>query len=143
MTREKSFNETQEDILRERAQVLARAGESVHAALERLRVLEKEIDRKTELYYRAAVKYPYGPPVHSRLRNFMEGLLEEINGGVAGYNEQREYAKVRYYYLIVTREAMGFRRHQMVEEIYRIPEKKRYLERPRWMAVSSWIYSEK
>jgi len=133
MTREKSYNQTQEDILRERAQVLARAGESVHAALERLKLVEREIDRKMGLYRRATAKCDPGNPGHSRLRRLAGALLEEINLGIAGYNEEREYAKVRYYYLIVTREAMGFRRHQMVEEIYRIPEKKRYLEGPRWI----------
>jgi len=133
MTREKSYNEIQEDILRERAQVLARAGESVHEALERLKVLEREIDRRMGLYRRTTAKCDPANPGHSRLRKLAGLLLDEINLGIAGYNEEREYAKVRYYYLIVTREAMGFRRHQMVEEIYRIPEKKRYLEGPRWI----------
>jgi len=133
MTREKSYDQTQEDILRERAQVLARASESVHAALEKLKILEQEINDKTALYRRAAARCSSGDPVRPRLHRFLEGLLEEINLGVAGYNEEREYAKVRYYYLIVTREAMGLRRHQTVEEIYRIPDKKRYLERPPWI----------
>lgn len=133
MTREKGYSQTQEDILRERAEVLARAGESVHRALERLKILERDIDGKMGLYRRATVKCDPGNPGHVRLRKLAGRLLEEINLGIAKYNEEREYVKVRYYYLIVTREAMGFRRHQMVEEIYRIPGKKRYLEGPRWI----------
>jgi len=39
----------------------------------------------------------------------------------------KEYAQLRYYYLIVTREAMGFRRHKAVEDVYRIPPKRKYL----------------
>ena len=53
--------------------------------------------------------------------------LAEINGEIRRYNRARAYAELRYYYLIVTREAMGIRRHKAVEEVYRIPPKKKYL----------------
>ena len=98
MTREKSYDQTQEDILRERAQVLARAGESVHMALEKLKILEQEINDKTDLYRRAEARCSSRDPVRPRLHRFLERLLEEIDLGVAGYNEERGYAKVRYYY---------------------------------------------
>jgi len=42
--------------------------------------------------------------------------------------QTRELAKLRFYYLIVTREALGLRRHQKVEEMYRIPPIKKYLQ---------------
>jgi hypothetical protein len=54
-------------------------------------------------------------------------MVKEINGEINKYNHAREYAKLRYYYLIVTREAMGMRRHHWVEEIYTIPPRKKYL----------------
>lgn len=133
MIREKSYDLTQEDILRERATVLARAGDSVWFALERLRILDGEIHRKMELYRRVSAKFEHEGAVRERLWRFTAGLVEDINGEIARYNEAREYAKVRYYYLIVTREAMGFRRHQTVEEIYRIPERKRTIEGPIWI----------
>ncbi|HPC03556.1 MAG TPA: hypothetical protein PKY58_05795 [Syntrophales bacterium] len=133
MIREKGYDQTQEDILRERANVLARAGDSVWFALERLRILDGEINRKMELYRRASTRIELARDVRERLRRFTADLVEDINDGIVRYNEAREYAKVRYYYLIVTREAMGFRRHQTVEEIYRIPEKKRTIEGPAWI----------
>jgi hypothetical protein len=53
--------------------------------------------------------------------------MTEINGEIRHYNSAREYAQLRYFYLIVTREAMGIRRHKTVEEAYKIPPKKKYL----------------
>jgi hypothetical protein len=54
-------------------------------------------------------------------------LVREINGEIGKFNHAREYAKLRYYYLIVTREAMGLRRHHWVEETFKIPMRKKYL----------------
>ena len=54
-----------------------------------------------------------------------EGLFEEINEGIKRYNKKIEYVKLRYYYLVVIREAIGFRNHKWIEKIYKIPEKKK------------------
>jgi hypothetical protein len=35
---------------------------------------------------------------------------------------------MRHYYLIVTREAMGMRRHHWVEQHYRVPPPKKHLQ---------------
>ena len=51
----------------------------------------------------------------------------ELNGKIGLYNRQREQVRTRYYYLIVTREALGIIHHQRLEEIYRIPPPKRLL----------------
>jgi len=53
--------------------------------------------------------------------------LEEINVKISRYNNLREDAKLRYHYLIITREALGMRRHHWVEEIYKIPPRKGHL----------------
>jgi hypothetical protein len=54
-------------------------------------------------------------------------LHDEINGKIDAYNLQREHVKTRYYYLVVTREALGITHHQRLAEIYRVPPKKRRL----------------
>lgn len=51
-------------------------------------------------------------------------IREEINLSIDEFNAVCEKAQLQYYYLIVTREALGLRRHEMIQEIYRIPEKK-------------------
>ena len=109
--RKSAWEKTQEEILKERAEVLGRAGEALAAALSDL----DKIGRSISDSIRKAGEYPA-----------LE-TLKEINGEIRHYNRAREYAQLRYYYLIVTREAMGFRRHKAVEEAYRIPPKKKYL----------------
>jgi hypothetical protein len=112
------FEKTLEEIFRERADVLYRMGEALSDALRKLNVIAKNIDRYLE-----------------NLNTFsgMEGsgdikrLSSKIDREISRYNEAREYAALRYHYLIITREAMGFRRHTWVEEIYRIPPKRKYL----------------
>jgi hypothetical protein len=129
--REKSYDLTQEEILRERALVLARAGDSVQRALEKLRAIEKVIRDKEQLLNEVIESGTNGNTTnHDDVPHVSsEKLVSEINKNIFAYNKMREYAKLRYYYLIVTREAMGFRRHKMVEEIYRIPSKKQSIQR--------------
>ena len=52
-------------------------------------------------------------------------ICEEINLSIDKFNAVHQKAELQYYYLIVTREALGLRRHEMIREIYRIPEKKK------------------
>ena len=55
------------------------------------------------------------------------GFLQRLNAKIHAYNLQRDQVRIRFYYLIVTREAMGMIHHQRLEEMYRIPPKKRLL----------------
>lgn len=129
--REKSYDLTQEEILRERALVLARAGDSVHRALEKLSAIEKVITDKEHLLNEIIESGISGNKTDEddAPQASPEKLVNEINKNIFAYNKLREYAKLRYYYLIVTREAMGLRRHKMVEDIYRIPSKKHSIQR--------------
>ena len=52
-------------------------------------------------------------------------ICEEINFNIDKFNAIHQKAELQYYYLIVTREALGLRRHETIREIYRIPEKKK------------------
>lgn len=54
-------------------------------------------------------------------------MICELNGKIGVYNRQIEQVRTRYYYLIVTREALGITHHQRLEEIYRIPRPMRLL----------------
>ena len=109
--RKSAWEKTQEELLQERAEVLGRAGEALAAALSDL----EKIDRSISASLREAGEHPDS------------GSLTEINGEIRQYNRAREYAQLRLYYLLVTREAMGIRRHKTVEEVYKIPPKKKYL----------------
>jgi hypothetical protein len=112
-----NIDKTEAEIIQERAEVLGRAGEKLALALNQLKAIESIIDIKMESLS--------DPGSKSRRAE----LIGDINGEIRHYNEAREYAKLRYYYLIVTREAMGFRRHKSVEEVYSIPPKKKPLSK--------------
>jgi hypothetical protein len=107
----------QEEMVRERVAVLARAGERLTDALEKLRQMESDIAESMALW-----RLGEGEDGESYRR-----LLGEINGKICAYNLQRDHVKTRYYYLIVTREALGITHHQRLDEIYRVPPKKRCL----------------
>lgn len=94
--------------------MLGRAGEALSSALSVLNAIEARIN---ELAARES-------PGESA-----EEAYRAVNREIKQFNRAREHAKVRYYYLIVTREAMGFRRHSTVEEAYRIPPRKKPLMR--------------
>ncbi len=55
-------------------------------------------------------------------------LIAEINSIIDQFNTVRKTAQLKYYYLIVTREAMGLRRHNMIQEIYIIPARKKKMQ---------------
>ncbi len=122
----KGFEETQEDLFRERALVLTRAGESVQVALQKLSEIEDGMKHRLKSIKHSVEEnnYETGTKIDNSPGGLTEKLLDEINSEILKYNNTREYAKLRYYYFIVTREAMGLRIHKMVEEIYRIPPKK-------------------
>ena len=109
------FNDkTELEILQERAEVLGRAGEALSQALENLKIIEMRI--------RAAMTSEVVSAASDHVLN-----LE-----IQQFNKVREHAKLRYYYLIVIREAMGFRKHAVVEEAYPIPPQIKPLMRMEW-----------
>jgi hypothetical protein len=120
-------NILQEELLQERAAVLGRAGESVSSALETLRRievgLERSLGRLEEIDRRLSRDIDAGG-----LGRLRRQVLTEINREIGKYNRAREQALLRHYYLIVTREAMGLRRHHWVEQHYRVPPRKRPLQ---------------
>jgi hypothetical protein len=116
-TRKTTQDILQEEMVRERVTVLARAGERLTDALEKLGQMEDQIAEAMALW-----RCGEGDDGGNRLR-----LLADINGKISAYNLQRDHVKTRYYYLIVTREALGITHHQRLEEIYRVPPKKRCL----------------
>lgn len=129
----------QEEMLRERAAALARAGERLAEALEKLHEMERDIAVETAVCRagKAAVARNRFPDAGTGVCGTLdesgnEGgdlprFLHELDGKIHAYNLQREYVRTRYYYLIVIREALGMIHHQRLEEIYRIPPKKRFL----------------
>ena len=121
-------DKTREEILKESAEVLGRAGERLSAALRELERIENVIEGKTETLKELSEEGAGRRPEDmKRLAHLQHAVTGEINNEIRRYNRAREYAKLRYYYLIVIREAVGFRRHKTVEEHYRIPPKKKII----------------
>ncbi len=120
-------DKTREEILKESAEVLGRAGERLSAALRELERIEKLIEGKTESLKGLSEGTVNGRGMQDmqRVAHLQHAITGQINREIRRYNRAREHAKLRYYYLIVTREAVGFRRHKTVEEQYSIPPKKK------------------
>ena len=124
MSREKDpENILREEMLKERAEVLGRAGEKLAAAIEKMSTIEQGIDEQLK-HFRAVAKRYEENGGDAKLVSMKKDIAGEINREIGKFNRAREYAKLRYYYLIVTREAMGMRRHHWVDEWYRIPPRK-------------------
>jgi hypothetical protein len=109
-----------DEIFRERAAVLSRAGNAVSEVLDLLNRLEKEIESKRYLLNRLylddrIIEVSWDKRV----------LCSEINEIIEKFNAACKMAQLKYYYFIVTREAMGLRRHDRVREIYKVPEEKK------------------
>jgi hypothetical protein len=113
----------QEEILKERIAVLTRASERLAQVLEQLKGIEVDIEEDLALLKAAQEGPEEGGSGSRRRAERIAGIDEKI----ARFTALREHAEVRMYYLIVTREALGLRRHQRIEEFYRIPPKKRHL----------------
>jgi len=79
------FEKTEEELLQERAEVLRHASCALQDALQRLHEIEKDIEAGC-----ATLKRYTREPVKRDLR-------EEIGEQVRRFNEQREYAQLRYY----------------------------------------------
>ncbi len=63
-----------------------------------------------------------------KLGRLRRQMVVEINREISKFNGAREYALKRHYYLIITREAMGMRRHHWVDQHYRVPPRKKHLQ---------------
>jgi hypothetical protein len=116
-----------EEFLQERAAVLGRAGEKLSHALEKLYGIEKSIEERF-MYFNQIIEKCQTQYNDSSLISLRRQALKDINVEIGRFNRAREYAKVRYYYLIVTREAMGIRRHHWIEDVYGIPPRKKHLQ---------------
>ncbi|HUH66651.1 MAG TPA: hypothetical protein VLZ07_09460 [Syntrophales bacterium] len=119
-------NILREEMQQERAQVLGRAGEKLAAAIAKMRGIEDTIEERLKKFELDSKRYE-GKVISGKSASLRHEFIGEINREIGRYNRAREYAKLRYYYLIVTREAMGMRRHHWVEELYRIPPRKALL----------------
>lgn len=118
----------QDEVLRERAAVLARAGEQLEDAFAQLRKIEARLAELTAPGLRGADEaVPIPGTAPSRGVHPSRTLVAQINQEIGAYNRQREAVRTRLYYLIVTREAMGLIHHQRLEEIYRLPARKHCL----------------
>jgi hypothetical protein len=115
-----------EEFLQERAAVLGRAGEKVSIALENLGEIEKSIEEKLVLFNQIIARCQTECD-EGTVRSLIRLRARDINVEIGRYNRAREYAKLRYYYLVVTREAMGMNRHHWIEDAYRIPPRKQYV----------------
>ena len=112
-----------EELLRERAAVLSRAGFALEDAIERLMSVGCEIETKISLLK------SYSTAAHDhKILDKQKLLHAEINLDVEQYNDLCSDARLKYYYLIVTREALGLRRHDVIKEIYRIPSTKKKIK---------------
>lgn len=111
-----------EELLREKAAVLSRAGMAVEEAIEQLMRKDQEIEAKLSLLN----TFIWNKHTSEMLQK-KQMVCEEINLSIDQFNSIRQKAQLQYYYLIVTREALGLRRHEMIQDIYRIPDKKEKL----------------
>jgi hypothetical protein len=118
----------QEEFLQERAAVLGRAGDSVSRALEKLRGIENSLEERLNRAKELEQLISQDGKSVGNLRGLRRQMMLEINREISKYNGAREYALMRHYYLIVTREAMGIRRHHWVEQHYRIPPRRKHLQ---------------
>jgi arginyl-tRNA synthetase len=105
-----------EELLREKAAVLSRAGMAVDEAIEQLMRKDQEIEVKLSLLN----TFIWNKHTSEMLQK-KQMVCEEINLSIDQFNSIRQKAQLQYYYLIVTREALGLRRHEMIQDIYRIP----------------------
>ncbi len=132
-----SAEKTDLEILQERAEVLGRAGEKLSAALQHLNIIEEVIAAKVKSLREERERMETRGDQDERGKRALKDALRDINREIRRYNEAREYAKLRFYYLIVTREAMGFRRNKTVEEQYPIPPKKKPLKGRSWIDTTN------
>jgi hypothetical protein len=116
-----------EELLREKAAVLSRAGRAVDEIIQQLTRIDREIEAKLSLLNSIS-----GNKHALEIYQKKKLVFEEINLSIDRFNVIRQKAHLQYYYLIVTREALGLRRHEMIQDIYRIPAKKEKIRMIKW-----------
>ena len=89
------------ELMKERAGALGRSGWRVERCLKRMEELEREIEE---------------------LKG--KGEIGEANRLIEEFNRLREEARTYLHYLVIHREAVGFRRHPDLERLYPIPDKR-------------------
>lgn len=118
--REENHDILCEELLRERAAVLGRAGMAVEEAIAELMKLDHVIKVKDELLQSLQKQEQIPDNLHKQ-----QLIIAEINESIDKFNVVHKRAELKYYYLIVTREALGLRRHDTIKEFYKIPVKKK------------------
>jgi hypothetical protein len=118
----------QEELLKERAAVLGRAGESVSHALEKMQTIESRLEQYLNKIRDIEQLIAQDRDAAQHLGDIRRQIAVEIDREISKYNRARENALLKHYYLIVTREAMGLRRHHWVEQHYRVPPRKKHLQ---------------
>lgn len=121
--REKQQESLCEELLQERAAVLARAGFAVEDALAILDRLDWQFGKM--MFHWQSLQVGLEDGVHPREQR---SVFKEINEIIDQFNAACQKAEIQYYYLIVTREALGLRRHEMVQKLYRVPPKKKKMQ---------------
>jgi hypothetical protein len=106
---EQQLDNLRNEIAQEIAQALGRSEDRVNLALAELELLRARHERA-----RAA-----GEPEH------------ELQALVRAHDAQRAVAKARLHELLIHREAIGFRRNQLLYELYPIPPRLEPTCRPR------------
>ena len=99
MTRQETFKKIEEEIAREKAATLGRAGERLEAALAEVAALGAAIDRETDPERRAAL--------------------------VREYEAARRHAASARHTLVIQREAIGLRHHRDVDRLFPEPPARR------------------
>jgi hypothetical protein len=92
------------DIMKEKAEALGRVGGRLDESLRGMKILEKRIQMLEREGQRGRVA---------------------VNTLIGEFNQVRQRALRYLHYLIIQREAMGFRRHTHVTAMYQIPPRKR------------------
>jgi hypothetical protein len=121
--KEENHNTLCEELLRERAAVLSRAGNAVEDVIMELKKLDHQILLKNR-----QLKSLRQHKLDQENLDRQQSLLADINLNIEQFNAVRKIAQLKYYYLIVTREALGLRRHDMIQEIYPIPVDKKEVQ---------------
>ncbi|MDD4862069.1 MAG: hypothetical protein PHI33_08155 [Smithellaceae bacterium] len=112
-----------EDLLRERAAVLARAGFAVEDALEKLVKIDRQLEEKLRDW-----RLRQDDPAGKEDLQKPQSVIDDVNEIIDQFNVACQKAEIQYYYLIVTREALGLRRHETVQKLYQVPPKKKKIQ---------------
>ncbi|MHB8137069.1 MAG: hypothetical protein ACYDGO_01605 [Smithellaceae bacterium] len=112
-----------EELLRERAAVLSRAGFAVEDALEKVMKIDRQIEEK--MHNLRLCQHDRSGRLELQHKQL---IFEEINTTIDQFNKARQKAETQYYYFIVTREALGLRRHEMVRQLYQVPPIKKKIQ---------------